>query len=449
MGGAAAGRSHASSSARRRAARSSPVLAEDAGRGGRRAVPRRRRHRRSAVRRRRRGLRAAAAHARRGAATSRAGRSCSTPPASSDPTGLRALYDFFHPLVGKLARSGRVRGARRAPLEDVRTPARGGGADGARRLHPPPGQGDRPQAARPRTSCASTTAPRRAPPAAALSALAARGVRDRRSRSASARQAAPARTDGEVPWARPLEGKVALVTGAARGIGEATARLLAARGRARRLPRSPRRRRAAVADRARDRRHACSSPTSPIPRRRRRSPRELKERLGGVDVVVHNAGITRDKTLGQDEAGAVGPGDRRQPRRGRAHHRRAGGQGRRCATAGASSACRRWRASPATSARPTTRRRRRASSASCARWRRSSPARGITVNAIAPGFIETRLTAAIPVMIREVGRRLSALGQGGLPRRRRRADRRSSRAPARRASPDRSLRVCGGALIGA
>src|SRR5690606_28339426 len=42
--------------------------------------------------------------------------------------------------------------------------------------------------------------------------------------------------------------------------------------------------------------------------------------------------------------------------------------------------------------------------------------RGITVNAIAPGFIETRLTAAIPVMIREVARRLSNLGQGGLPR---------------------------------
>src|SRR5439155_19104806 len=43
-------------------------------------------------------------------------------------------------------------------------------------------------------------------------------------------------------------------------------------------------------------------------------------------------------------------------------------------------------------------------------------ARGITVNAVAPGFIETRLTAAMPLMIREGGRRLSALGQGGLPR---------------------------------
>ena len=39
--------------------------------------------------------------------------------------------------------------------------------------------------------------------------------------------------------------------------------------------------------------------------------------------------------------------------------------------------------------------------------------RGIAVNAVAPGFIETRLTAAMPVMVREVARRLSALGQGG------------------------------------
>src|SRR5690606_38433548 len=41
--------------------------------------------------------------------------------------------------------------------------------------------------------------------------------------------------------------------------------------------------------------------------------------------------------------------------------------------------------------------------------------RGIAVNAIAPGFIETRLTRAIPVMIREAGRRLSNLGPGGQP----------------------------------
>ena len=41
--------------------------------------------------------------------------------------------------------------------------------------------------------------------------------------------------------------------------------------------------------------------------------------------------------------------------------------------------------------------------------------RGITINAVAPGFIETQMTAAIPFMTRQMGRRLSSLGQGGLP----------------------------------
>jgi 3-oxoacyl-[acyl-carrier protein] reductase len=41
--------------------------------------------------------------------------------------------------------------------------------------------------------------------------------------------------------------------------------------------------------------------------------------------------------------------------------------------------------------------------------------RGITVNAVAPGFIETRLTQAIPIATREAARRLSNLSQGGQP----------------------------------
>jgi 3-oxoacyl-[acyl-carrier protein] reductase len=41
--------------------------------------------------------------------------------------------------------------------------------------------------------------------------------------------------------------------------------------------------------------------------------------------------------------------------------------------------------------------------------------RGITINAVAPGFIETQMTAAIPFMTRQMGRRLSSLSQGGLP----------------------------------
>jgi 3-oxoacyl-[acyl-carrier protein] reductase len=41
--------------------------------------------------------------------------------------------------------------------------------------------------------------------------------------------------------------------------------------------------------------------------------------------------------------------------------------------------------------------------------------RGITANAVAPGFIETRMTAAVPLVIREAGRRMNSLAQGGQP----------------------------------
>ncbi|MFJ8855414.1 SDR family oxidoreductase [Streptomyces sp. NPDC102437] len=39
----------------------------------------------------------------------------------------------------------------------------------------------------------------------------------------------------------------------------------------------------------------------------------------------------------------------------------------------------------------------------------------VTVNAVAPGFIETKMTAAVPLFIREAGRRMNSLAQGGLP----------------------------------
>jgi 3-oxoacyl-[acyl-carrier protein] reductase len=38
-----------------------------------------------------------------------------------------------------------------------------------------------------------------------------------------------------------------------------------------------------------------------------------------------------------------------------------------------------------------------------------------TINAVAPGFIETQMTAAMPLATREAGRRMSSLAQGGLP----------------------------------
>jgi 3-oxoacyl-[acyl-carrier protein] reductase len=72
----------------------------------------------------------------------------------------------------------------------------------------------------------------------------------------------------------------------------------------------------------------------------------------------------------------------------------------------------------------------------------------ITVNAVAPGFIETQMTAQLPLVIREAGRRMNSLSQGGLP-----VD--VAETVAWFASPGSSavtgnvVRVCGQSLLGA
>ena len=48
-------------------------------------------------------------------------------------------------------------------------------------------------------------------------------------------------------------------------------------------------------------------------------------------------------------------------------------------------------------------------------WAPELAKRGVTINAVAPGFIETKMTAAMPIAIREAGRRMNSLSQGGLP----------------------------------
>ena len=41
--------------------------------------------------------------------------------------------------------------------------------------------------------------------------------------------------------------------------------------------------------------------------------------------------------------------------------------------------------------------------------------RDMTINAVAPGFIETAMTKAMPLATREIGWRINSLSQGGLP----------------------------------
>ncbi|WP_159426377.1 SDR family oxidoreductase, partial [Mycolicibacterium vaccae] len=74
--------------------------------------------------------------------------------------------------------------------------------------------------------------------------------------------------------------------------------------------------------------------------------------------------------------------------------------------------------------------------------------KNITINAVAPGFIETKMTDAIPLATREIGRRLNSLFQGGKP-----VDVAEAIAyfasPASNAVTGNTIRVCGQAMLGA
>ena len=75
-------------------------------------------------------------------------------------------------------------------------------------------------------------------------------------------------------------------------------------------------------------------------------------------------------------------------------------------------------------------------------------ARGATINAVAPGFIETAMTAAMPFGTREAGRRMNSLAQGGQP-----VDVAETiawlGAPSSAGVNGNIVRVCGQSLLGA
>ena len=74
--------------------------------------------------------------------------------------------------------------------------------------------------------------------------------------------------------------------------------------------------------------------------------------------------------------------------------------------------------------------------------------RRITINAVAPGFIETHMTATIPLAIREAGRRMNSMSQGGQP-----VDVAQTIAwfahPGSAGVTGQVVRVCGQSLLGA
>lgn len=249
-----------------------------------------------------------------------------------------------------------------------------------------------------------------------------------------------------LPAAKALAGKVALVTGAARGIGRATAERLAQEG-------------ATVVgldvQGAADDLHETCLKTGGVALMLDISASDaparlcnfLAERFGGVDIVVHNAGITRDRTLANMKRqlwdavinvnlAAVMAIDEQLLARGVL---RDGGRVV-CLSSVSGVAGNFGQTNYAAS--------KAALIGYVAAQAPRLAARGICINAIAPGFIETAMTDDMPFMTREVGRRLNSLKQGGQPRDVAELAAFLSTPGAYGISGD-TIRVCGQGLIGA
>ncbi|HWD66302.1 MAG TPA: 3-oxoacyl-ACP reductase [Solirubrobacteraceae bacterium] len=218
---------------------------------------------------------------------------------------------------------------------------------------------------------------------------------------------------GVVDWESPLEGKIALVTGASRGIGRAIAQTLARDGAhvvGLDIP--------SQADDLALVAAETGGSTLPMDITAADAPRQIVDHLekqhGGVDVVVHNAGVTRDKTLGRMtedqwdmvlevnlgaeqridhelfERGVVNPNGRII-----------------CVSSISAIAGNAGQTNYATSKAGVI--------GMVEAYAPALSKSGQTVNAVAPGFIETQMTAAMPIGLREAGRRMNSMSQGGLP----------------------------------
>jgi 3-oxoacyl-[acyl-carrier protein] reductase len=212
---------------------------------------------------------------------------------------------------------------------------------------------------------------------------------------------------------KPLSGKLAIVTGASRGIGESIARTLARDGATVLGVDIPPAEEALQAVMASIQGHSIAADITADD-----APAAIcakAKALGGADIVVHNAGVTRDKllvnmdkkwwdmTLDINLGAAQRINDALLSDGLNDNGRIIGGasmvgiSGQRGQT--------NYSASKAGVIGYVD------YMATDSKLKK----KGITVNGVAPGFIETQMTATIPVLTREVARRLNSLSQGGQP----------------------------------
>ena len=253
-------------------------------------------------------------------------------------------------------------------------------------------------------------------------------------------------TSKETDALRPLAGKVAAVTGAARGIGAEIARVLARDGAtvvAVDVPSAG----DALASVANEVRGTALQLDVTAGDAGRRIVDHATSRHGRLDIVVHNAGITRDKLLvnmDEDRWRSVLDVNLGSILRMNEAILGAGGltdAGRIvCVASIAGIAGNRGQTNYGASKAGVI--------GLVDALSRQVADRGITVNAVAPGFIETEMTARIPFATREIGRRMNSLEQGGQPK-----DVAETIAwlaqPGAAAVTGQVVRVCGQSLLGA
>jgi 3-oxoacyl-[acyl-carrier protein] reductase len=244
---------------------------------------------------------------------------------------------------------------------------------------------------------------------------------------------------------RPLEGKVAIVTGASRGIGEQIARVLHRDGATILgidVPQAASELLSLMKELDGDQLTLdITGKDAP-----QRIAHHVKEKFGGVDIVVHNAGITRDRKLAnmaEDRWSSVIAVNLLAPELITRELLEQGLVNENGRIIGVSSI-----AGIAGNPGQTNYAASKAGVIGFVDALAGELKNDITVNAVAPGFIITQMTAAVPFATREVGQRMNAMSQGGLP-----VD--VAEAIAWYASPGSTavngnvVRVCGQMMLGA